>query len=156
MADKIEIQTEIKAGFLPSIHADLLQIFPLQPPPTVRGKYILAKYAQAVANELPTFQQQKMDLLKKHAEKDEKGDPILLQVPGANGQVAVSIPSDWLAKNPDVQMAFNKDDAELFNTPIKLNLPMLTHAELGECPIPQGVYTRLLGVLIRDEMPEGV
>ena len=146
MSEKIEVTTEIKAGLLPSLHADLLQIFPLQPPPEARGKYLFAKFAQFVANELPTYNEHKLDLLKKHAPKDEKNEPILKIVDTGNGQTSVSI-------DPVDRVAFAKEDAELFAVVHKVNLPQITHADLGKCPIPQGVYTRLLGVLIKDELP---
>ena len=145
MAD-ITVQTEIKAGLLPSLHNDLLQIFPLQPPPEARGKYLLAKFAQFVTNELPTYNEHKLDLLKKHAPKDDKNEPILKVTDFGNGQSSITI-------DPVDRAAFNKEDAELFNVVHKVNLPQLTHADLGKCPIPQGVYTRLLGVLIKDEPP---
>lgn len=145
MAD-ITVTTEIKAGMLPQIHADLLQVFPLQPPPEARGKYLLAKFAQFVANELPDYNAQKLDLLRKHAPKDEKNEPILKITDMGGGQTAVAI-------DPVDPAAFAAEDLALFNTVHTVNLPMLTHADLGKCPIPQGVYTRLLGVLIKDELP---
>lgn len=144
----IQVTTELKAGLLPQIHADLLQVFPLQPPPPARGKYLLAKFAQFVANELPLYNAHKLDLLRKHAPKDATGQPILTTTDLGNGQSVMSI-------DPVDRAAFNAEDAALFHTIHTVNLPMLTHADLGNCPIPQGAYTRLLGVLIEDKLPEG-
>ncbi len=149
----IVIQTELKLGMVPSLHQDLLAVFPLQPPPSARGKWIFAKYAQAIASELPKYIEHKHDLLRKYAPKDEKAEPILVVTDFGNGQSQVSIPTDHFKAHPEIQAAFVKEDLELSNTPLVLNLPQLTHTDLGACPIPQGVYTRLLGVLIKDEIP---
>jgi hypothetical protein len=136
------------ARLLPALHGQMQTLFSLQPPPPPRGKYFFAKIAQKVAAELPLYNQQRFELLKKHAPLDEKGEPVLLVTDFGNGQSEVKI-------HPIDQAAFNTEDAELGSTPIVLaGIPLLTHAELGDCPIPQGAYTLMLGVLIKDEPPE--
>ncbi len=136
------------ARLLPVLHGALQSLFSLQPPPPSRGKYLFAKITQQVASELPLYSQQKFELLKKHAPKDDKGEPILQVIDLGNGQSEVKI-------NPVDQAAFTAEDQALGSTPITLaGIAQLTHADLGNCPIPQGAYTLLLGVIVKDEPPE--
>jgi hypothetical protein len=139
----------IPAGMLPDLNAGLALIFPLQPPPPARGKYWIAKIAQAVATELPLYRQEKYELLRKHAPKDDKNEPMLRSTVLPNGQTRIDI-------DPVDRAAFTAEDASLGATPIVVpGVPQLTHADLGDCPIPQGVYTMMLGIIIKDEPPEG-
>lgn len=134
-------------GAVQAFSMDVQSIFTLQPPPAPRGKYWLAKISQFLSAEIPHYQQEKLDLLRKHAAKDDKGEPVLRVVDKGNGQQEINI-------DPVDRAAFVKDDGELYNTPVTIpGVPMLSHADLGDCPIPQGAYTRLLGTVILDEGP---
>lgn len=137
-------QISFPARLLPALYSAVQSTFSLQPPMTPRGKYLLAKIATGIAAELPHYQQQKFELLQKHAAKDEENAPILRVTDKGNGQSEV-------ACDPVDKAAFNAEDANLGSTPVTLpGLSLLTHRDIGDCPIPQGPYSIMLGVLIED------
>lgn len=135
------------ASRLVDLSVAVAALFPLQPPPTPKGRYRLAKIAQAISNEIPEFQRARLEVMKKHAPKGESGEPILIHTQTPQGTAVNCDPVD--------AAAFRADDADLGSTVITLaGLAPLTHAELGDCPVPQGAFTAMLGVLILDEEPE--
>lgn len=144
---------QIKAGHLPQLKTALDQLWALPVAPPQPGKYYFAKIAQAVANELPTFQQQKFELLKKHAPKDAKNEPIISVQDLGNGQSSVNV--NLNALTPEQRAAYQAEDKALCEALITLpGVPrILTNADLGACPVPQQAYALMLGVILEDKPP---
>ena len=145
----------MKARFLPALdavlngvqHTDGTKtegILDLKPPPAPKGRYVLAKAAKAAAAETPTYQESVFEVLKEHATRDEQNEPIIT-VSDA-GSVSV-VPQD--------AEALNKALEELGEEEIVLaGVRMLTHAELGDCPITARQERLLIEVgLLEDKEP---
>jgi hypothetical protein len=134
----------IKANQLAALDTALAGVFPLSPPPAPRGRYALAKAAKIIGAARQTFNEQHVALLTVHAVKDDAGQPV-----PRDGTPEGS----FSPKIADMD-AFTKAFAELGDEVIELTgCRMISHAELGDCPITVQQETALLGVLLTDEEP---
>ena len=107
----------------------------LKPPALPKGRYVLQKALDQCETPFTAFQKWEQAFIKRVAVCDaESGEPILK--PLGNG-----FHFDY---NPDVKAEAEAERAEKFATPVVLaGLRMITHAELGNCPIT-GAQERLL------------
>lgn len=135
----------VKAGRLRNIAEALEAALTLTPPPTPKGRYALAKAAQAIKPAVATLQAEQMRHINEHATKNEKGEPDIKPTPNGHG---------ILFKLADAP-AYEKAIKDLFDEDIELaGIRQITHAELGDCPITAAQEAELLGVLIEDKEPE--
>lgn len=92
----------------------------LSPPPSPKGRYVLAKATEAVLSALKPYEKARKGLLDEHAEKDAAGKKV-----GKPGTVQIK----------DVE-AFNKDLEPMLDEDVTLaGLRQITRDELGPCPI---------------------
>lgn len=132
---------------LPAIAEALGALHDLQPPLGVKAKYVVGRAAPKIAAEAQTYMNQKLDLMRKHAPRDEKNEPILVVTEIAPGKQSFQV--------TPVDPAAYKAEADALDNEV-IPIPgsrMITHAEVGACPIPQGAYNVLLGTVIVDEEP---
>lgn len=138
----------VKAHQIPTLDMVLAGIFPLTPPLTPKGRYALAKAAKIIGPAHQTYLEQKVALLVQHAVKVD-GKPVTQQLP--NGATQYDLGKGFGVTTPEFDAdlkAMNDEDIPL------VGCRMITHAELGECPITLQQETALLGVLLVDAEPE--
>lgn len=147
-----DIGLSIPASQLPAVDLALGGLFPLQPPPTPKGRYALAKVANVVGPAHQTYQEQKNALLLKHAVRDAEDKPITRETT-LNGQPATQY--DLGAGFGNVTPAYLADLKDLNEEPITLTgCRRITHAELGACPITVQMETALIAAgLLEDSEP---
>lgn len=136
-----------KAKLLLSLDMALAGVLKLSPPATPKGRYALAKAAKALGPAVQTYNEQKLALLTEHAKRDDKGQPITQTV---DQTVSFDFGLGFGAVTPDVTTALEELNDEDVSLP---GVRMISHAELGECPITGEQEAVLLGVLLIDEEP---
>lgn len=137
----------VKASQLTVLDITLGGIFPLSPPLTPKGRYALAKAAKVIGPAHQTYQEQKVALLELHAVKVD-GKAVTESLP--NGQTRYDLGAGFGKTTP----AFDADFKAINDEDIPLpGVRMITHAELGDCPITLQQEAALLGVLLVDEEP---
>jgi hypothetical protein len=137
----------LKASQLVALDAALSGIFPLSPPPTPKGRYALSKAAKVIGPAHVLYEEQKLALLTKHALKDADGKAVTNTV---GNTVQFDMGRGFGITTP----AFAAEFAEMNDEAIELTgCRMITHAELGDCPITVQQETALLGVLLEDDEP---
>lgn len=93
----------------------------LTPPPSPKGRYVVAKAVDSVMSALKTYDKARAGLVDQYVEKDDKGVPVA----AGPGQV----------KLRDA-VGFNRDIESVLDEPVTLaGLRQITRAELGACPI---------------------
>lgn len=137
----------IKAHQLLSLDVALAGVLKLSPPPTPKGRYALAKAAKALGPAVQTYNEQKLALLQEHA-KQEDGKPVTR----LDGQtITFDFGQGFGVVTPEVTAALGELNDEDVSLP---GVRMISHAELGECPITAEQEMVLLGVLLIDAEPE--
>lgn len=137
----------VKASQLSALDQALGGIFTLSPPPTIKGRYALAKAAKAIGPAHQTYQEQKLALLQDHAVKKD-GKPVFEQ---RENTLLFDFGHGIGVTTPEVNAALKELNDEDISLP---GVRMITHAELGDCPITVQQEAALLGVLLTDEAPE--
>ncbi len=146
-----DIGLSVKASLVPALDVALGGIFPLSPPPTPKGRYALSRAAKVVGPAHQLYQEQKLALLNEHAIKVD-GKPVTQTIQTATGQATQF---DMGRGFGVVTEAFTAALKELNDEDIPLTgCRMITHAELGACPITVAQETALLGILLIDAEPE--
>ena len=114
----------VPAGQLAQLFATLSEIAPLTPPPAPKGRYVLAKASKAVAAAHTAHADALKAFLDGAVTQDAEGKPIYTESAVA-GQVSFTL-------QPEHQQAY----VDIQTEPVVLDgVRMLTHAELGDCPI---------------------
>ncbi len=138
----------IKANQLVVLDAVLGGIFPLSPPPTALGRYALSRAAKVVGPAAQAFRAEHQALLVKHALKNPDGSPVAKDL--GNGMTQYDLGAGFGKTTPEFDADFKAiGDEDIVLTGCR----MITHAELGQCPITVAQETALLGVLLQDEPP---
>ena len=139
----------IKANQLNALDFALSGIFPLSPPPTAVGRYALSRAAKVVGPAAQAFRAEHQTLLLNHAVKGEDGKPVTRDA--GNGMTQYDLGAGFGKTTP----AFDAEFKAIGDEGIVLTgCRMITHKELGDCPITLAQETALLGVLLVDEAPE--
>lgn len=111
-------------GQLADAAACLQQIEPLTPPPTPKGRYVLAKASEKIAAEAASFGKRFKAFLDGAVTKDDEGKPIYA-TGAAPGQMTFTV----LAEHTDAYTEINAEPVVISG------LRQITRAELGACPI---------------------
>lgn len=110
----------VTAAQLVALEPVLVALSQMTPPPSPKGRYVLAKASAAVALATPAIHKRVFDLI---AEMSDS------QTPGDDGQVTFSIPAD---KQP----AYHAKLAELESDTVTLaGVRPITQDELGACEV---------------------
>lgn len=132
----------VKASQLIPLDTALGPVLSLTPPPSPKGRYALAKAANAVGPAVQTFREQHVALLQLHAKKDAEGKPVMQQFADGRQQYDIA----------DME-AFSVDFAAIQDEPIVLaGVRMITHAELGSCPITAAQEAVLIATGLLEDM----
>ncbi len=107
----------------------------------------MSKASPKMIAEGTEYQQAILGLMKKHAPKDDKGEPIWTVGTNAAGEQTVEVKPVDVAAYQAEKDTLDKEVVTIAGS------RMITHAEIGKCPIPQWAYDVLLGVVIVDEPP---
>ena len=144
----------VKAGRLLAVQRTLAEVLGLTPPATPKGRYALSRQASAVEREVEKYTEQHAALLKKHAATNEAGQPLTQPITLPNGQSGVQY--DLGAGFGQTTPAFEAELKELNDEDITLpGVRMITHAELGGCPITGTHELILLAAgLLEDKEPD--
>jgi len=150
MSDPTPLYVTIKASQLAALDLALGGMFSLTPPPTAVGRYALSRAAKVVGPAAQTFRAEHQALLLKHALKGEdRITPISRDL--GNGLTQYDLGAGFGKTTP----AFDAEFKAICDEPIVLTgCRMISHKELGDCPITLAQETALLGVLLTDEPPE--
>ncbi len=139
----------VKASQLPVLDAALGGLFSLTPPPTAIGRYALARAAKVVGPAAQEFRAQHQALLVKYATKNEDGTPMTRDV--GNGMMQYDLGAGFGKTTPEFDAEFRAiSDEEIVLTGCR----MVSHKELGDCPITLAQEVALLGVLLTDTEPD--
>ncbi len=139
----------LTASQLLPVDAALAGLFPLSPPPTPKGRYALSRAAKVIGPAVQTYRENHQALLVKHAVKDADGKPVTQDL--GKGLIQYDLGAGFGRTTP----AFDADLKALGEEVIDLTgCRMISHAELGDCPITVQQETALLGVLLIDAEPE--
>lgn len=142
---------KIKARLIAGLHAALVGnpqspqgILKLSPPPTVKGRYALAKAVLALEPHVKLLVQQTTELAKRHAVTDAAGVPVVKHEEGR---------SSYRLKDA---AAYRNEYEAMIEEEIELHgVRQITHAELGDCPITaEQESLLLLAGLLEDKEPE--
>ncbi len=139
--------TTIKAAQLETLNTALLGVFPLTPPPTPKGRYFLSTAAGIIGPSTTTYQQNKQALIEKWAKRDDEGKLISVVNTDALGRKVATFPlTDAVAFAAELKEI---DDIDIVLTGVRV----ITHAELGACPITVAQETALRGILLEAVEP---
>jgi hypothetical protein len=136
----------IIAKQLEVLSTTLLELESLTPPPTPKGRYVLAKIATKVTTEYEIFKKSFKKFLDEMVTTDEEGKPKYDVGPTPNSVMFTTKP-DKIAEYTEGLDAMLSEPAVLTGT------RAITHAELGACPITIGQEKVLIacGILIDEE-----
>ncbi len=149
MSDITPLHVAVKASQLPALDFALGGLFSLTPPMTAVGRYALARATKLVGPATQEFRAQHQALLVKHAIKNEDGSPVSRDL--GNGLTQYDMGAGWGKTTP----AFDAEFKAIGDENIVLTgCRMISHKELGDCPITLAQEVALLGVLLTDESPE--
>jgi len=123
---------KIKAGDLRMIAEGLFEILKIDLP--VKPSYWLARIANKVESEMKAFETARMSLVKKHANKDEKGEPILIKDKDGKPTNAYDV--------PDME-TFNKEFDELVEQEIEININPIKLDTLGDINLKPVILAKL-------------
>lgn len=139
-----------KAALIEDVAETLELIAALEPPATTKGRYALAKALDAALPARDRYRKEKFGLLTRHAKRDERGQPITQTVGGMT--IQFDFGQGFNVVTPEVAEAL----AELNDEDVILpGVRMITHAELGACPITAGQERVLIRAgLLEDKEPE--
>lgn len=143
----------VKAGKIALLDAVLGGIFPLEPPPTPKGRYALSKVAGHTGPASVQFQKERLALLEKHAKKGDDGKPVSEVVQTAQGPgMRFDMGRGLGVETPEyrAELATIEDEDILL-----VGCRMITHAELGKCPITVQQERVLIDTgLLEDKEPD--
>lgn len=126
------------------LHPVLAAVEKLSPPPTAKGRYALAKAAAKAGPAFDLYADQERKLLLRCAVKNEDGSVKVKDL--GNGQAHF----DWL---PELAEEATKEMAALQAEEVVLSgVRMVTHAELGACPITGEQERILMAVGLLDDI----
>ena len=118
----------ITTAQLTALQPVLAQIEGLSPPPSPKGRYVLAKAAQKATAEHDTYQKAFKAFLDAMVVCDDEGKPIYGEGATA-GTVSFTIQKDKVDE-------FNAGATAMGEEKVTLaGVRQITHAELGDCPI---------------------
>lgn len=140
----------IASAKIPELDRALAALFPLAPPPTPKGRYALSKVAGVVGPAHATYRENYRALLLAHAITDADGKPIARDL--GDGRTQYDLGRGFGQTTPEFDAAL----AELNDEPITLpGCRMITHAELGACPITVQQEQALIAAgILEDKEPE--
>jgi len=102
---------KIKAGETVNMFSGLVDILKIKMP--MKPAYWLARIADRIESERKAFLETRMKLIKQHAKKDKKGEPMFKKDKDGNPTLEYDI--------PDVE-TYNKEFDELVNQEIEINI----------------------------------
>lgn len=128
------------------VAAALERVLAVTPPPTPKGRYALAKGADALAGPAKRFATEDLRLLTEYAARNPDGTAAV--VAQGDGTVRATL-------DPARRAEFEAARADLYSEPVVLTgVRAITHAELGACPITGADERTLLGLFLEDQEPE--
>lgn len=123
---------KLKAGDIRNIGSGLIEILKIELP--VKPSYWLARIANKVNSEQKAFETARMNLVKKHAKKDKKGEPLVIKDKDGKPTQNYDV--------PDVE-AFNKEFVELTEQEIEINVDPIKLEALGDIKIKPVILAKL-------------
>lgn len=140
----------VKAGLIQDLAGTLGAVEHLTPSATPKGRYALSKACDAALPAAQRYTKERTALLEKHAKKEANGAAV--KQPVGNGGFQYDLGQGFGATTPeyDAELAtINDEDITLSGC------RMITHAELGSCPIT-AFQERILvkAGLLEDKEPE--
>lgn len=95
--------------------------------------YRIARLAREIDNEYKTFDEARINLIKKYGKKDE------------NGELAVNEDGQWTVESENIQ-EFNKEFEELSNTPLQINAEKIPLQDL-DCDLSAETMMKLMSFI---------
>ena len=123
---------KIKTGDLRNIGSGLMEILKIELP--VKPSYWLARIANKIGSEQKAFETTRMNLVKKHAKKDKKGNPLVIKDKDGKPTNNYDV--------PDIE-AFNKEFNELTEQEIEINIDPIKLDALGDIKIKPVILAKL-------------
>lgn len=140
----------VKSVLIQELAGALAGVEILSPPPTPKGRYAIGKASDAAQPAAQRYTKERAALLEKHAKRDEKGAAVRQRF-GDNG-FQYDLGRGFGATTPEFDAeldAMNDEDVVLSGC------RMITHAELGACPITAAQERVLIKAgLLDDKEPE--
>ena len=123
---------KIKAGDFRNIGSGLMEILGIELP--VKPSYWLGRIANKISSEQKVFETARMALVKKHAKKDKKGNPLVIKDKDGKPTNSFDI--------PDME-AFNEEFKKLTELEIDIDIDLIKLDALGDIKIKPGILARL-------------
>jgi len=132
-----EVMIKLKAGDLRNIGSGVMEILKIELP--VKPSYWLARIATKIDSELKAFETARMNLIKKHAKKDKKGNPLVIKDKDGKPTNNFDV--------PDIE-AFNKEFKELTEQEFEINVDPIKLDALGDIKIKPVILAKLEKIIV--------
>ena len=123
---------KLKAGELRNIGSGLMEILRIELP--VKPSYWLGRIANKISSEQKVFETARMALIKKHAKKDIKGNPLVIKDKDGKPTNNFDV--------PDIE-AFNKEFEELNKQEFEISIDPIKLDALGNIKIKPVILAKL-------------
>ena len=123
---------KLKAGELRNIGSGLMEILKIELP--VKPSYWLGRIANKISSEQKVFETARMSLIKKHAKKDKKGNPLVIKDKDGKPTNNFDV--------PDIE-AFNKEFEELNKQEFEISIDPIKLDALGDIKIKPVILAKL-------------